>query len=215
MSGLDDGEMKSVVEDNIRALSQAILAQARDESEKVLSDSREKAEAIRKHAEEQAAAVRSEIITRATEDAERIRSQMIATTQLKARTLQLERREKLLDQVFTTVQGQLATVQQWTDYGEITQTLLREALEKIGAPEVIVHADEHTREVLSKHILDALSKEMNVKINLGSLLEKRTGVVVETPDQHLRFDNTLETRLDRMQSSLRSPVYHLLMGEAL
>ncbi len=175
MSGLDDREMKSVVEDNIKALSQAILAQARDEAEKVLSDSRDKAEAIRKHAEEQAAAVRSEILDRATEDAERIRSQMIATTQLKARTLQFEHREKLLDQVFATVQEQLATVQQWTDYDDIAQTLLREALAKLRAPEVIVHADEHTREVLSKHILDALSKEMNVKITLGSLLEKEQG----------------------------------------
>ena len=50
---------------------------------------------------------------------------------------------------------------------------------------------------------------------MGDVLEEGTGVIVDASDGHLHFDNTLETRLSRLQSSLRSSVYHVLMGEKL
>ena len=64
------------------------------------AEAKEKADAIRQHAQEQAESERKEILDRAKQEAERIRSQVIATAQMKARTLQLEHREKLLDKVF-------------------------------------------------------------------------------------------------------------------
>ncbi len=54
-----------------------------------------------------------------------------------------------------------------------------------------------------------------MELRLGEPLKKSTGVLIETSDQRLRYDNTLETRLNRMQNSLRTFVYHLLMGEKL
>ena len=38
--------------------------------------------------------------------------------------------------------------------------------------------------------------------------------MLETPDGHRRYDNTLETRLARMKDDLRTPIYHILMGDA-
>jgi vacuolar-type H+-ATPase subunit E/Vma4 len=38
-------------------------------------------------------------------------------------------------------------------------------------------------------------------------------VVVDAAEGRLHYDNTLETRLERLQSNLRSSVYKLLMGE--
>ena len=64
-------------------------------------------------------------------------------------------------------------------------------------------------------MLEKISEELNVPLKLGAPLKKGTGAVVETPDGHINYDNTLETRLARLQNSLRSPVYHILMGESL
>ena len=44
---------------------------------------------------------------------------MIATTQMKARTTELEHREKLLQEVFAEALNELKTVEQWTNY-EVT-----------------------------------------------------------------------------------------------
>jgi vacuolar-type H+-ATPase subunit E/Vma4 len=54
-----------------------------------------------------------------------------------------------------------------------------------------------------------------VEIEVGAPLEKGTGVMVESESGRMVFDNTLENRLNRLQNTLRSPVYHLLSGEKL
>jgi vacuolar-type H+-ATPase subunit E/Vma4 len=56
---------------------------------------------------------------------------------------------------------------------------------------------------------------LKVKLTIKGELKQGTGVIVQTEDGRLQYDNTLETRLSRLKNALRSPVYHILMGEAL
>jgi V/A-type H+-transporting ATPase subunit E len=200
---------------NIEALSRAVLREAQGEAEKILADAREKTESIRKQAEEEAAARRAEILEQATREARRIRSEALSTVQLKARTLQLEQREKLLDEVFEAARQQLAILQQSTDYEEIACRLLHEALTHLGIEQALVRADEMTRKYYSEKVLREISKEVGTKIQFGAPLEGGIGVIAETLDGHRQYDNTLETRLVRFRDTLRLPVYHLLMGEPL
>jgi len=206
--------MRSVTEEDVEALSHAILDDARADADQFLADARKKADDIRRRSEEQAAGERQEILERATEEAERLRGQSLATAQLKARTMELDHREKLLDSVFKETQKQLGSVQQWSDYGEIAQNLLREALYQLKAGEVEIHADALTMALYTDDILAGISLELKVNIHKGKVLERGTGVIVEAENGHLKYDNTLEVRLARMQNAVRSPIYHLLMGEA-
>ena len=206
--------MRTIAE-SIKALSRAVQDEARAEADQVLEDAKAKAEAINLHAQEQAATNRAEILERASADAARIRSQALATAQLEARTLQLARREKLLDSVFEAARQQLPTVPQRSDYGQIARHLLQEALTLLGADAAQVRADDRTRALLTDQALAELAKELGVQMQFGERLEQGTGVIVETVDGHRQVDNTLETRLSRLQNALRSPVYHLLMGEPL
>jgi V/A-type H+/Na+-transporting ATPase subunit E len=205
--------MKTAVDDNIDALSRAIMNEAQSDAERILEEARQKADTIRKQAQEQAAQERQRILERAQQEAARIRSQSVATTQLKSRTMQLDHREKLLNNVFKAAQQELPSVQQWTDYPEIAQNLLREALTQLKAEEVTVRADAKTQAVLDQAFLDQVSRENNTKITMGPPLERGIGVMVDTANGRLQYDNTLETRLRRMQADMRSPVYHQLMGE--
>lgn len=196
-------------------LYQAVMSEARSEADRILAEARAKGESILKEAQEQAEAERKEILERASLEAERIRRQMVATAQIKARTIQLERREKLLDQVFGAARQQLPSVQQWSDYDQIATQLLRESLTRLGASTAVVYADSVTQKCLTQKVLDEISKEMNIQVRLKETLKQGTGVIVESEDGRRRYDNTLETRLSRMGDSLRSPAYHLLMGETL
>jgi len=197
-------------EEDIELLARAIMVEARDEAEQLHADAREKADAIRKRAQEQAQSERKAILARAKEDADRLRSQSSATSQLKSRSMQLEQREKLLNEVFDEARKKLDAVKKRPDYGAIVAMLAHEALSQLEAAEAEVRADEATQKVLK---LDDLSKEFNGKFRFGEKLEDGTGVVVSTAGGRLHYDNTLETRLTRLQGSLRSSVYKLLMGE--
>jgi len=204
--------MKSV-EESIEALSRAMLSEAKGEAEVIKADAQTKADAIKQQAKSQAAAERAEILDRARQDANRLHGQVIATTQMKARTTELEHREKLLQDVFTTALGELKSVVQWTDYEETALRLVREAVIQLNAPKIKIRADEATRKFLTDKVLQDISREQSTHLSLGEMLEQGTGVIVETADGHLQFDNTLETRLTRLQNTLRSPVYRILIGE--
>ncbi len=197
-------------EQDIELLARAIMAEARDEAEHLRVEAREKAELIRKRAQEQAAVERKSILDRAKEDADRLRSQSSATSLLKARSQQLEQREKILNDVFAEVRNRLDAVRKRSDYGEIVAMLAREALTQLKATEAEVRADESAQKTLK---LDDLSKELKGKFSSGKALDEGSGVVVIAAGGKLNYDNTLEIRLSRLQSSLRSSVYKVLMGE--
>ena len=211
---LDGLFMKTEVED-IEMLQRAILGEARDASEQIKAEAKEKADAIRKRAQEQAEQERKAILDAATQDTERLRSQAVATAQLKARSVQLAHREQLLDRVFKMVEEKLPDIQKRPDYDQIATLLLREALVQLRVNKAEIRADKMTQGILEKKALDEISSELNGQFTMADTLEEGTGIVVNAADGKLHYDNTLETRLDRLQGELRSSVYKVLTGEKL
>jgi V/A-type H+-transporting ATPase subunit E len=203
------------IDENIKVLSRAVLNDVQGDAEQVLAEAKTKAEGIKQRAQKQAEAERAKILEQASVEAERVRSQVIATNQLKARTMLLEQREKLLEEVFDTAEERLSSVLRGSDYEEIAQRLLRESLLQLGSGTAVVRADKETMNSLTKSVLENMSEKTQMQIRLGKSLEKGLGVTAETEDGRRQYDNTLETRLKRMQDTLRASVYRILMGEAL
>ena len=204
----------STEEESIQALSHAVMTEARAEAEHSLAEARQKADAIRSESQTRAAAERARILANANQEATRLRSQAVAAAQLKARTLQLDQRELLLNSVFEQALQQIPAVQNNAEYKNISMALLKEALEHLGSDSALIQADSCTQELLSP-LLESISKETGIKLELGQPLKQATGLIDQTTDGHRQYDNTLETRLKRMQEALRNPVYRLLMGESI
>ena len=202
-------------DENIEALSRAILRDARAEAEEMQEEALAKAEEIRQRAQAEAESERRAILERARKDSERLRSQAVASAQLKARTLQLEHREKLLDKVFDAARQRLASIQKRSDYDQVAAQLLREGITQLNAHSAEVRADEATERFLKTMMADRVKKELNAEISFGKHLEQGNGLVVSASGGRLTYDNTLETRLSRLRSALRSSVYQVLMGEKL
>ncbi len=203
----------STLDDNIETLSQRIMSDATTEAETVLEVARVRAEEIRIRGQALAQAEREAILNRARQEAERLHDQTLSTTQLKVRNDQLAFREQLLDRVFLSVREKIPSVQQWNNYEEIAMDLIKEALLHLKDYPVQVRVDSTVKKLVSQEKLDQLAAELGAQVTGYGDLSQGTGVIVETADGHLNFDNTLETRLVRMQNSLRAPVYHILMGE--
>ena len=106
-------------------------------------------------------------------------------------------------------------VQKYSDYNTIAVRLVREALAQLKPTKAKIRADKVTQACLTQKVLDEISKEFNTSLTFGEPLEEGIGVVIDTDDGHLQFDNTLEYRLSRLQNGLRPPVYRILIGETL
>jgi len=201
-------------EEDIESLSRAILKEAQVDADQMKEEARTRADAIRRRAQEDAERERRAILDRAQQEADRLRSQRVASAQLKARTMQLEHREKLLDRVFQTARERLPEIQKRGDYDQLAATLLREALVQLRVNKAQIRADRATRDLLEKKALREISSELNGEFTLGDPLEEGTGVIVDAGEGKLHYDNTLETRLERLQSTLRASVHKILMGES-
>ncbi len=206
--------MKSI-DDNIETLSRAILNEARGEADQVLAQARAKADEIRSRGLAEAEVERARILDKARQEVDRVRSQAIANARLKARSMQFQRREELLDKVFASARAQIPGIQSWTNYDKIASRLLKEAVQQLNAPQARVRMDGNTASSLNEQIIQSVAADLKVELDLGQPLEKGTGVIVESDNGRLHYDNTLEDRLNRLQSTLRSPIYHLLNGEQL
>jgi V/A-type H+-transporting ATPase subunit E len=200
-------------EESIEPLSRAILKEAEVDAQQMREEAKIKADAIRQRAQEEAEKVRREILDRAQQEAERLRSQSLSGAQLKARTMQLESREKLLDRVFAAAREKLADVQKRPEYDQLATMLLREALTQLRVNKAHIRADQATRALLEKKALKEISSELKGEFTFAENLEEGRGVVIEAADGKLHYDNTLETRLERLQGTLRASVHKMLMGE--
>jgi vacuolar-type H+-ATPase subunit E/Vma4 len=201
------------VEENIESLSRAILKEADVDAQQMKEEAQTKADAIRQRAQEDAEKERREILERARQEAERMRSQAVASAQLKSRTMQLEQREKLLNRVFQAAKEKLPEIQKRPDYEQLAAMLLREALVQLRVNKAQIRADKTTQNLLEKKALKEISSELNGQFTFSEPLEEGTGIVVEAADGKLHYDNTLETRLSRLQSTLRASVHKMLTGE--
>jgi V/A-type H+-transporting ATPase subunit E len=200
-------------EDNIEPLTRAILKEAEVDAKQMREEAKTRADDIRQRAQVEAEKVRREILDKAQQEADRLRSQTVSSAQLKARTMQLENREKLLDRVFDAAKEKLGDIQKRPDYDQLAAMLLREALVQLRVNKAEIRADPATRAILEKKALNDISNELKGQFTFADNLEEGRGVVIEASDGKLHYDNTLETRLQRLQSTLRSSVHKILMGE--
>ena len=127
--------------------------------------------------------------------------------------LRLQRREQVLTHTFDEAHQRLATIPQRADYPDIARRLISEAVSTIGDEAFVVQADAATNRVLNDAFLEDLAEHLNIHLERGSQLAEGTGIVLMTPDGHRRYDNTLETRLTRIQDNIRTAVFHILAGD--
>jgi len=201
------------VDGNVEDLRLAIVSEARAEAEELKKTAQTKADAIRHRGEAEAKAARENIVNQARQEADRLRAQAAAAARLKSRSIELGQREKLLDGVFAAVAKELERTSERKDYNEIVKRLVREALAQLHVDKAEILADQKAQGVLDAKTLAAISADLKIEVSMGPALDHGHGVIVQTPDGHLNFDNTLETRLARMQNPLRSDVFRLLTGE--
>ena len=196
----------------IEELSSSILNEAQAEIEQLKKAAQAGAEETRKRAQSEAERERSSILQTANEQARLLRRQTAANAQLKARTSELDHREQLLQQVFSAAAERLRAVPQQAEFGEIIQRLAHEALAELHAGSAELLVDGAGQRALTKEVLERLARETSVKLGEVKPLTGATGVIAQTPDGRLRFDNTLETRLSRLQGPLRAGVFQILIG---
>jgi V/A-type H+-transporting ATPase subunit E len=162
-----------------------------------------KVESVRKETAESVA----KIIETGMKQAESAKRQIIGAAELEARNAQLKALERAVNEAFEQATKKISD-SRGEDYEQALGRLIQEGLEVIGQGAVVRCAPRDRQVVAS-----AIKKLPRAKVTLDEKpVETVGGVIMATVDGSVRFDNTLEARLERMRPTLRKEVAALLTG---
>jgi vacuolar-type H+-ATPase subunit E/Vma4 len=208
---------------NAEALRATILEQAERDCQRVIHEAESQAHRIIAQAEMAATAQKVNITEHAEAVALDLQREARGSARLEAQSIKVRRREALLDEVFRRAAEALAEADVREDYPDAVADLVLDAARQLAqhggdSQSLVIFADDVARQVLGPEMLRRLADDLGRKLSLRGPLPqtpeaRRLGVILETEDGRLRYDNTLPARLARMRGALRVPVFRVLTGE--
>lgn len=149
----------------------------------------------------------AKILETGDRQADSARRKILGAAELKSRNDLLRTLEEASNEVF---QEALKNLSRSSDrYEKSLERLIREGVAVIGT-DAIVECNERDRDPVAA-IIKAMNRAHGSKLTMAEKSIKTIGgVVLHSKDLSTRFDDTFETRLERMRPQLRSEVVKLL-----
>jgi V/A-type H+-transporting ATPase subunit E len=141
------------------------------------------------------------VISDGKKEADKIEKQIIGSSDLEARNKQLLALEEAIDKVFTKAIDQISNMVRSGDYSNLIKTLLDESTEILGSTKVIIYTNSKDKNVVQ----DVLSKYPGAEIS-PETINCLGGITVKSKVGAMKFDNTLDARIQRMKPLIRKEI---------
>lgn len=141
------------------------------------------------------------IISDGKKEADKIEKQIIGGSDLEVRNKQLLTLEIAIDKVFTKALDQIANTARSDDYSNLMKTLLNESTKILSTTKVIVSTNSKDKTLVQS----LLSKYPGAELS-PETIDCLGGVVVKSKDGAMKFDNTLDARIQRLKPLIRKEI---------
>lgn len=141
------------------------------------------------------------IISDGKKEADKIEKQIIGSSDLEVRNKQLLALEIAIDKVFTKALDQIANADRSGDYSNLMKTLLDESTKILSTTKVIVSTNSKDKALVQSLLSKYLGAELSPET-----IDCLGGVVVKSKDGAMKFDNTLDARIQRLKPLIRKEI---------
>ena len=185
LEGTIDKILKNTESDILSSLKSAL-----DDSQQNLDDSVTKLETEY-----------DKIISDGKKEADKIEKQIVGGSDIEARNKQLLALEAAVDKVFTTALEQITNSDRNSDYANLINTLLQQATSTLGTTEVRVFTNAKDKDVVQSSLSNFSGSELS-----SETIECIGGVKIESKDGAMKFDNTIDAKIDRLKPLIRKEI---------
>ena len=157
----------------------------------------------------------TKIISLSQKQAENLKRQIIGSSRLVARNKQLILIERGVNDVFEKAKAKLSSLNdEGENYGTLIKKMLKEAVSEIPSEELIVECNTKDRELV-KMAIEEISRENNkIRMTLSDeSLNVIGGIRIMSSDRSMSYDNTLDSRIERLKPLIRKDIAQMLRGE--
>ena len=142
--------------------------------------------------------------------------QIISEAKMNARRAKLGAKEEVIDAAFNQATGELKAIAADgnDEYKDSLSKMIKEAADEIGRDDLIIHLNEadtnnFKQDLSSTGSTDSFELE-GIKFTLGEPIDAIGGAILKSSDGDIEVNNTIEARLERFKSILRSEVAEVL-----
>jgi V/A-type H+-transporting ATPase subunit E len=156
-------------------------------------------------------AERTRIIESAKKQAENLKRQIIGSGRLAARNQELVMIENAVNNAFEEARKKLAASGNKDSYRALMTSIIEESVLSVGSGEVIIECNKNDAELVRKILTDLGNR--NAKVS-EQHIDVLGGIRVKSADGTMTFDNTLDSRIERLKPLIRKNIAQMLRGEA-
>ncbi len=174
------------------------------EIDKIRKEAQDRGKAILKEARGKAASIKEENLKATSFEAQRRRDRILTTTNLEARKIVLEEKERLMEEAYKKALAKLARLNKKSYQDIIKKMLLKVA--KSGSGEVIISQEDRKR--ITPSFIESINKELKIskeerRISGGFILKRKK----------IEVNNSFESLLRSKREALESRLVKILFGK--
>ena len=190
----------------------SIMSEAQGKADVIIQDANAEVSAIQAKAEKTAEAEKTKILENGKKQSEMRYQQIISEAKMNARRAKLGAKEEVIEAAFSQATGELKEKASSgnDEYKDSLSKMIKEAADEIGSNDLIIQLNEADTNVLKSEISSDTFELEGVKFKLGEPINVIGGAILKTSNGDIEVNNTIEARLERFKSILRSEVANVL-----
>ena len=194
---------------------ESIMSEAQEKADLIIQDANAEVSAIQAKAEKTAEAEKTKILENGKKQSDMRYQQIISEAKMNARRAELGAKEEVIEAAFNQAIGELKTKASSGDdeYEDSLSKMIKEAADEIGGNDLIIQLNEadtnKIKQELSADGADSFQLE-GINFTIGEPIDAMGGAVLKTVNGDIEVNNTIEARLERFKSILRSEVAEVL-----
>ena len=154
------------------------------------------------------------IVNGAKKQAENIKRQIVGSSRLAARNKQLLLIETSVNEAFENAKAKLASSYNQQNYKDLLSKMLEGSVSAIESENVIVECNKNDYNIVKDSIKNLRDKRSRVALS-DQPINVIGGIRVKSVDGSVTYDNTLDSRIERLKPLIRKRIVQMFRGERI
>ena len=194
----------------------SIMSEAQEKADVIIQDANVEVSAINAKADKTAEVEKTKILENGKKQSDMRYQQIISEAKMNARRAELSAKEEVIEAAFSKATEELKVKASSADdeYEASLSKMIKEAADEIGSNNLIIQLNEADTNNMKSELSSNGSADSfelgGVTFKIGEPIDVIGGAVLKTNNGDIEVNNTIEARLERFKSILRSEVAEIL-----
>ena len=189
------------------------MSEAQGKADIIMQEANAEIATITADAEKTAESEKNKILDNGKKQSDMRYQQIISEAKMNARRAELGAKEEVIEAAFDKATDELKNIASSgsDEYDDSLSKMIKEAVDELGSNDLIIQLNEADTNKFKSQLDSSSTFQIDdINFQLGEPIDTIGGAIVKTKSGDIEVNNTIESRLERFKSVLRSEVANVL-----